>query len=517
MIISFEPASRRSSDSIDPIVEAARRHFGIPYLYPIQRFVISNILEQKNQIVVLPTGAGKSLCYQLPARICGGLTVVLVPLLSLLADQLERCREAGLRAEALRGGQSPEYRRRLVHRLRSGAIDLLFATPESLEKIGRSARLGDLDIDRLVVDEAHCISEWGRSFRPAYLHLGEIIRHLKIRCLTAFTATASPRVAETIQEVLFTGQSATVLSADPDRPNIRYGVIPTLSKARTLRLLAEYAPRPLLVFTRTRSGAERAARILRRRFPELEIRFYHAGLTREERRGVETWYKPNHDGILTATSAYGMGVDKPDIRSVIHLDIPYSPESYLQETGRAGRDGRAVDARLLYSAEDLGFAEILAGGSARASMRTFDPLAAERYAQMLGYALNTRRCRREQLLAFQGRRMHSCSGCDICAGTARERAEGETRILDFASRNRRRFTMLQAVQLLKGAKSHEVVRAALDSYDGFGMLADWQEEEIREALESLLRAGKISVSQRGFWKDRLTTGPVFPKIERSEI
>jgi ATP-dependent DNA helicase RecQ len=516
MITSSEPASKKSRPSDDPITGAARRHFAIPYLYPIQRFVISNILEEKNQIVVLPTGAGKSLCYQLPARIGGGLTVVVVPLLSLLEDQLGRCRSAGLRAAALRGGQSAESRGRLVGQLRSGQVDLLFTTPETLkrisgDKIGGDQWLEDSVITHLVVDEAHCVSEWGESFRPAYLELGKIIRNLKIRCLTAFTATASPRIIEKIREVLFPDQGVAILSADPDRPNIRYTVIPTLSKTRTLVELVEVSPRPLLAFSRTRSGAERAARTVRRRMPDLDVRFYHAGLNREEREGVEAWFKTSRQGILTATSAYGMGVDKPDIRTVIHLDIPYSPEAYLQETGRAGRDGSAVEATLLYSAEDLRFADTL---SATPGNSLVDPhglrrpaqLAAERYTRMLDYALDASRCRREQLLGFLGQEPGSCGGCDVCDGRVLNRAEGEAQILDFVARNRRRFTLLQAVQLLRGAKSYEVVRRGLASYYGFGRLAGWQEEEIEEALEALRRSGQIRVLKRGFWKERIAPG-----------
>ncbi len=514
MTTSSEPASKKSREPADPIAEAARRHFTIPYLYPIQRFVISNILEEKNQIVVLPTGSGKSLCYQLPARICGGLTVVVVPLLSLLTDQLARCREAGLPAAALRGGQSLQVRRALAREVRSGAVDLLFTTPETLCRMDREKGsmfqlLKNITIPHLVVDEAHCVSEWGESFRPAYLELAEILGSLKIRCLTAFTATASPRILERIREVLFADQEAAVLSADPDRPNISYTVIPTLSKTRTLVGLVEAAPRPILIFSRTRSAAERTARTLRRRLPDLDARFYHAGLSREERELIEAWYKTSRDGILTATSAYGMGVDKPDIRTVIHRDIPYSPEAYLQETGRAGRDGTPVQATLLYSAEDLGFVDVLSGakGNSPVDMQTPETpalLAAERYAQMLSYVLDTNRCRREKLLGFLGHGTVSCSGCDVCDGRVLKQPEGEAKILEFLSRHSRRFTLLQLVQLLRGAKSYEVVRRGLANYKGFGLLADWQAEEIEEALESLRRRGTVKVLKRGFWKDRIT-------------
>jgi ATP-dependent DNA helicase RecQ len=204
-----------------------------------------------------------------------------------------------------------------------------------------------------------------------------------------------------------------------------------------------------------------------------------------------------------------MGLDKPDIRTVIHLDVPYSPAAYLQETGRAGRDGAPVEATLLYSAEDLRFADALSDARSAAVFDSREPemtgpLAAERYTRMLDYALERSRCRREQLLGFLGQEPISCGGCDVCDGRVLNRAEGEAQILDFVARNRRRFTLLQAAQLLRGAKSYEVVRRGLASYHGFGVLAGWQEEEIEEALKTLRRSGKIRVLKRGFWKERIT-------------
>jgi ATP-dependent DNA helicase RecQ len=218
-----------------------------------------------------------------------------------------------------------------------------------------------------------------------------------------------------------------------------------------------------------------------------------------------------------------VGLDKPDIRTVMNLDVPYSPEAYLQETDRAGRDGSPVQATLLYSQEDLGFTAVLGNPLPKSTGDTVArtsgvgdcpeapvaaPLASERYARMLDYALDTSRCRREQLLGFLGQEAGSCGSCDVCDGRVLNRAEGEAQILDFVARNRRRFTLLQAVQLLRGAKSYEVVRRGLASYHGFGALAGWKEEEIEEALETLRRRGAIEVLKRGFWKNRITADKV---------
>ncbi len=441
---------------------------------------------------MLPTGAGKSLCYQLPARLASGLTVVVVPLLSLLQEQLERCRQAGLKADALRGGQQEEQRLLIGQGIASGGLELLFTTPESLGG-GRAQRsLSAVQIGHLVVDEAHCVSEWGKSFRPAYLRLGQIIRGLQVRSLSAFTATAGPEVLQTVKQVLFCDREPRLVTADPDRPNIRYRVIPVLAKARALQQLAGSVPRPLLIFSRTRSGAEWAARTLRRRFPELSSYFYHAGLNAEERARIEGWYRQSRDGILAATSAYGMGMDKQDIRTVAHLDLPYSPEAYLQETGRAGRDGRPVEAVLFCSPEDLVYAE-----------RLDNPLASRRYGQMRIYALDGGRCRRTQLLALMGQEAGPCNGCDVCDGRVRSEPEGERQILDFLRPNSRRFTLRQAVHVLLGRPGYEVVRGRLASVYGFGFLGDWLAEDIEAALVALRLQGVLRIPEHGLWKERI--------------
>jgi len=467
--------------------------------------------------VVLPTGAGKSLCYQLPARIVNevsvarvaraesaesqvrgeqamrGLTVVVVPLLSLLREQLERCRQAKLRAEALHGGQQKTETARIAALLRSGDLDLIITTPETLLSVRAAKLLADSEIAHFVVDEAHCVCEWGKSFRPAYLKLQQFVEAAQIRCLTAFTATAGPRVIEAVRSTVFSSRTPALVAGNPDRPNIRYTVIPTLCKARALEQIVRRSPRPLLVFSRTRSSAENAARELRRRLPHLKSYFYHAGLDRGERSEIESWFMGSTDGVLAATSAYGMGIDKQNIRIVVHLDIPYSLESYLQETGRAGRDGKQVEAVLLYSAADLDFAR-----------RLDDQVAVERYTKILGYTLNKSRCRREQLLEHLGLDEVACAGCDVCDGRVVHQPEGAEQILGFVSRNRRRFTLRQIVHALRGEKSYEVVRRHLASYRGFGLLAGWEAEDIESALESLCRAGKIKVLKRGFWRQRIT-------------
>lgn len=501
----------RSKKDIDPITEAARAHFGISYLFPYQRLAVHNILAttgflgaslQKEapggQIIILPTGGGKSLCFQLPAALIPGLTVVVYPLLSLMADQERRLREAGLECRVLRGGQDREEREKLWEDLKEKKIKVLLTNPESLagEKVRR--RLQGLEIVHFVIDEAHCVSEWGETFRPAYLSLGETIGRLDPQVVTAFTATASPVVLDRLMHHIFPRDRPNLVSADPDRPNIHYGVLPVLAKDAALaRLLSRSRggmERPAVVFCRSRSGAELTARALQRRLREDEIYFYHAGLERDEKKEIEKTFFDSQKGILAATCAYGLGIDKANIRSVIHRDVPGSVEAYLQESGRAGRDREPARAILLWSSEDLSRLEELDG-----------PGAQERFSAMLDYCLPGD-CRRSRLLALLGRDLPGCSGCDICDGGAIFQAPGEEKIIRFIRRNRRRFSLDETALVLSGLRDCRTRTRELQGYRGFGDLEGFEERDAVEALEELLRQGKIRRIRRFPWKGRLGPG-----------
>jgi ATP-dependent DNA helicase RecQ len=315
----------------DPIAAFARERLGIGYLYPYQRLVVANVLdaategaEPLRQAVLLPTGFGKSLCFQLPALLLPGPTVVVYPLLALMEDQRRRLEALGVRCATLRGGQSPEERRAAEDSVERGEAKIVITNPECLASARVLDFLAAARPSHLAIDEAHCVFEWGESFRPSYLELGAIAERLAPQALSAFTATASPFVLEAVARILFRGEAYRTLEGDPDRPNISFAVASTLSRERTLERLARSSERPAIVFCSSRDGSRMAARLLRERLGETEIRFYHAALERPEKKAVEEWFLESRTGILAATCAYGMGVDKKDIRSVIHLDAPPS-------------------------------------------------------------------------------------------------------------------------------------------------------------------------------------------------
>jgi ATP-dependent DNA helicase RecQ len=499
----------------DPLGRAARRLFGVSYLFPYQRLVAANILEAAEaggflirwpdgetagldefsgedrdreslgrQIVILPTGAGKSLCFQLPAMLLPGPTLVIYPLLSLMADQERRLRERGFAPVTLRGGQSRGERDAVWERLRSGESRFIIANPETLLTPAVTEKLKTLGILHIVIDEAHCVSEWGESFRPGYLEIGKILEAVHgpgraAPLVTAFTATASAQVLEKIEKYIF-GSGARRIIGNPDRGSIRYAAQGCLLRDLAVRDLLRTNARPAIVFCSSRPGTEKLARYLRNELDEREIRFYHAGLSREEKTGLEGWFFQSRGGVLVSTCAYGMGVDKADIRTVIHRDCPPSVEAYLQESGRAGRDGRPARAVLLWGPDDE--------QAARRARTTADR---ERLAGLLAYARNTSECRREALLRLLN---YEGSGdspetacCDVCEEKAQARTREEPVLLDFFRRNRRRYTLNEAVKVLTASEP-----------------ITWSDSEAEQAVNLLLRDNKLRILKNPVWKDKLT-------------
>ncbi len=493
----------------DPITETAQSSFGINYLFPYQRLVISNILESgeyfsnlgkkkttseqgdekdppAKQIVILPTGAGKSLCFMLPALLLAGPTLVIFPLLSLISDQLRRCVDAGIGAAALTGGQNAAERRNIFNGIVKGSIKIVLTNPETALSPQVLPMLAKSCFMHIVFDEVHTVSEWGDTFRPAYLESRRIYAEGGIPVVTAFTATASETVLSRVREVLFPEDAPHVVSANPDRPNISYTVMPSLCKINSLQLLlvqngdkpqtgkgyshAELVNRPALVFCSTRRSAERTALQLRLRLKENDIFFYHAGLSREEKAGIEKWFFKSANGILCATTAYGMGIDKPNIRTVIHHDLSPSVEAYLQESGRAGRDMDPAEAILLLSPSDTA-----AGMKHNA-----------RHAALLRFASDSTTCRRESLMRLLGSEPDICFGCDVCRKNVMNTADWEEEIFHLIKHNRRVLSQPSAVRMLH-AKHPQL-----------------SEDDAGAAVTQMIISGKIRKVKNRLWKGKLT-------------
>ncbi len=484
----------------DPIDQIAKENFGIDYLFPFQRLVVSNILEKRDQIVILPTGAGKSLCFSLPALLLEGPTLIIFPLLALMSDQARRLEETGHGVAIVRGGQGKSEREKIWREIETGKITYILSNPETLIQEKTAARLKNLSISHMVIDEAHTVSEWGDSFRPSYLKLAEI-RHLaEIPQVSAFTATASEHVLKRIREIIFEDSNPHLVQSVPDRPNISYSVHPALSKDREIRAQVETAERPAIIFCRSRTATELTARMLRRAFSDERIRFYHAGLSREEKKSVEEWFFESNDGILAATCAYGMGVDKSNIRTVLHRDVPPSVEAYLQESGRAGRDRGPAEAILLSGPQD--WRGLLNGNDGKKS-KPQDTLARQRYLAMLRYASSGATCRRRYLLALLSAEPDICFGCDVCRGDLDTTPPGMGEIIKFASLYPRTFEVSDASRILAGWMSRDVVNRRLYAIGGYGSLSGWFPSDIEEAITSLIGIGLLEMPRRGPWKRKI--------------
>ena len=394
----------RNENLPELIAQTAKTIFGIESLYPEQTEIISRIIgSSKNRICILPTGRGKTFCFVIPALLLDGITIVVYPLLALMSDQKRRLESYNIPCAMFRGGQDPDERKSQLCDLQNGKTKIVLTNPETLLSRHLTDELVKCNISHFVIDEAHCVFDWGTTFRSSYLSLKDVIEKLKPHSVTAFTATASELVKDEIQKLLFV-EPAEVYQVSSDRSNIHYTVIPCAAKKKKAAELVLTQKRPALIFCGTHANTESLGYFLFSFVDGENVRFYHAGLEKEEKKTVEEWFFHSKDGVLVSTCAYGMGVDKKDIRTVIHYDVPSSAEAYLQEAGRAGRDGMQSKAILLYSPDDL--EQIAKSDDER---RQFF----ERYVK-------TKDCRRKLLLQAmdETEAPDKCSGCDICNGNA---------------------------------------------------------------------------------------------------
>lgn len=390
--------------------DALKRHFGYEAFRPLQEEIIGRVLSKKDCVVLMPTGGGKSLCFQLPAIMSDGMTLAISPLISLMKDQVDALRTKGIVAGYINSTVLPEDIDRIMESARSGTLKVLYVAPERLPIPGFEDFLHTLRISLIAIDEAHCISEWGHDFRPDYRDLKSLRQKFPQIPIIALTATATKKVREDIVNQLQLDAPQIFISSF-NRPNLSYAVIPKKDAMRSmLALLQKHKNESTIIYCFSRNDTERIAQELRN--AGFKATAYHAGLTAQVRTDTQEKFIRGTIDIIVATIAFGMGIDKPDVRLVIHHSLPKSIEGYYQETGRAGRDGLPAECVLLFSYADKFkqdfFINKIEDGVEKKKMR-------EKLDEIMRYG-NLSTCRRRFLLRYFNEEydVRMCGNCDVC-------------------------------------------------------------------------------------------------------
>jgi ATP-dependent DNA helicase RecQ len=477
--------------SIDDLKEIIQRHWGFPSFRPLQERAMQAVLDGRDSVVVLPTGGGKSLCYQAPAVLRGGTTVVLSPLISLMKDQVDSLHACGIhQAVQLDSSQAPEAQRAAYERLRDGKIKLLFLSPEKLVLSDLYQLLRDIGVRTFAIDEAHCISHWGHDFRPEYRQLGRIKELFPHAAVHAYTATATERVRTDIVQQLGL-RDPEILVGNFDRSNLNYRVLPRHDLLKQVLEVIERHPHEAgIIYCITRREVDELAATLQQR--GLNVRGYHAGLGAEERSATQEAFAAEKIDLIVATVAFGMGIDRSNIRFVLHTGMPKSIEHYQQETGRAGRDGLEAECVLLHSGADFASWKYLIEKSAQEGGAGDDYLASamKHLSDMDRYARGAV-CRHRALVEYFGQtyRQPSCAACDMCLGDNEPVPDAVViaqKILSCVARVNECFGIGHIIDVLRGSDSEKVRKFGHEKLTTYGLLRDKNKDDVRDWIYQLI-------------------------------
>ncbi len=478
------------------VLDVLRKTWGYSSLRPLQERAIEAVLARRDSLVVMPTGGGKSLCYQLPPLLTGELTVVVSPLISLMKDQVDSLRDLGVDAHHVNSTTMAEEKRELVRMARAKQLRLLFVSPERLAVDRFQEFLESLDVRTFAIDEAHCISHWGHDFRPEYRQIGELRDRFPDAALHAYTATATESVRRDIASQLRL-KDPELLVGSFDRSNLSYRVLPRVEPLKqVLETIERHDGEAGIIYSIRKKDVDEMTASLRKR--GIDARPYHAGLSRQERTDTQEAFASEQCNLVVATVAFGMGIDRSNIRFVLHTGLPKSIEHYQQETGRAGRDGLEADCVLLYSAADVLLWRSIVQRSAeeggagadyvRASLRHIDDI--DRYAR--GAV-----CRHRALVSYFGEDYTSpnCNACDLCLGDVEVVADATViaqKILSCVVRVDQRFGAGHVIAVLRGEKTERLLSLGHDRLSTYGLLAGHPQTELRDWIYQLIGHGFLA-------------------------
>ena len=480
------------------ILATVRRYWGYSDLRPLQEQAIRAGLERHDSLIVMPTGGGKSLCYQVPPDLAQRTDIVVSPLISLMKDQVDGLRECGYPAGALYSGMPFDTVRHTEEQIAAGRYRLVFVAPERLLTPRFLQVIERLQVRAFAIDEAHCISHWGHDFRPEYRQLAEIKSRFPKASVHAYTATATERVRADIAEQLRLANPA-VLVGTFDRPNLVYRIVPRVdARAQVLEVLRRHAGEAAIVYCISRKDAELMAQALQAN--GVRAAFYHAGMEADERRRVQDAFATEEIDVIAATVAFGMGIDRSDVRCVIHAAMPKSIEHYQQETGRAGRDGLEAECVLLYSAADaIRWESLIERSAAEAEAATEIIAASRQLLEHMRRFCTGVHCRHRKLSAYFGQKFSNpnCQACDVCLNEIEGLADATLtaqKILSCVARTGERFGAEHIVDVLLGADTERMRRWHHDQVTTYGLMKGASRKALANMLYQLLDEGLLDRS-----------------------
>ena len=492
-----------------------RRVFGFPSFRGLQEQVISHVLDGGDALVLMPTGGGKSVCYQIPALCRHGTAVVISPLIALMDDQVAALRQLGVAAGALHSELEPDEHRRVGRELDAGMLDLLYVSPERLLSPGTLERLQRQEIALVAIDEAHCVSQWGHEFRPEYRDLAQLARLFPGVPRLALTATADPRTRDDILAALDM-PAAQVFAASFHRANLQIGAEAKSGETQQLLALLKRHPGEAgIVYCGSRAKTERMAESLNAK--SIPAVAFHAGLNPQVKRAAAARFRSGEAVVVVATIAFGMGIDRPDVRFVAHLDMPDSPEAYYQQIGRAGRDGDTAETLLLYGGEDIARARYWLNSSAAPEEQKRAMRA--RLEAMISLT-ETTECRTRQLLACFGEELPApCGHCDNCASPVGlfDGTIDAQKALSAVYRTGQRFGALHVISVLLGKTSDAITRWGHDGLPTFGVGAGRTEAFWRGVIRQLIARGALNVDTGEFASLSLVDDKARPILKGQEV